>query len=278
MFASQQGVEDTGTAQDNKTSDTAPVHHTHDAGTHDADGGAPEGNAGKNKAQKEKAPHGKEQGEKTQGPDTSTDTGDTGPDIPQDASAAATDAAGGPAASAPETEDIEIFTSKTRQRTRITPEGAEHQDNEGTSPEAHGISPAHDTGEGAAATGETPAVSGATGPAASGVESDSADTAASGADTHETIYIQLYSSQRKDTDFAAAWRTLAQKLKTEKNPHVVLDFSDVFFLYEKEKKYLVRMHETVQKCQATLTFVNCESDLRAMIMRDPLLVTHLSNE
>ncbi len=90
-------------------------------------------------------------------------------------------------------------------------------------------------------------------------------------DAQETVYLQLYSPTRKDTDFAGAWRTLAEKLKKVDAPHVILDLSDVLFLYEKEMKYLSRMHETVKKCNGTLSLVNCESDLRTMIMKDPVL-------
>jgi hypothetical protein len=89
----------------------------------------------------------------------------------------------------------------------------------------------------------------------------------------KTVRLSLFSNAKKDTDFPAAWKRLAEILPGCPNPDVVIDFINVMFLYDRELQYLEKFREVVQQGGGTLTFVNCEAELVAILQKNPRLVT-----
>jgi hypothetical protein len=79
------------------------------------------------------------------------------------------------------------------------------------------------------------------------------------------IEISLFSPAKKDTDFAAAWKKLSERLPGSPSAHVKLNFNGVMFLYEKELLYLEKIREVVVNAQGSITFINCHPELRPVI-------------
>lgn len=102
-----------------------------------------------------------------------------------------------------------------------------------------------------------------------------ADMTAQVSGTGHTILIPLFSKARKDADFLNAWRILAEKLPAISNPRVILDFSNVLFLYQKELEYLRRMKETVEHAGGSMSFANCQQELIYILQGIPSLAACL---
>ncbi len=82
---------------------------------------------------------------------------------------------------------------------------------------------------------------------------------------NKEIEIILFSQAKKDTDFQAAWKKITEHLPANPAPHVVINFNNVMFLYEKELRYLEKIQDVVSKEQGKTTFINCHSELRSII-------------
>jgi hypothetical protein len=94
------------------------------------------------------------------------------------------------------------------------------------------------------------------------------------ADKNE-IFIELYSTAKKDTDFPDAWKKLSDNLSKVSNPRVVLDFDNVLFLYEKELHYLKKISDVVGNVGGCIEFVNCHIELQSIISGVPGLAGHI---
>jgi hypothetical protein len=97
--------------------------------------------------------------------------------------------------------------------------------------------------------------------------------AASGSDA---ISLFLFSHAKKDTDFTAAWKQLAQILPNRRNPRVSIDFSNVMFLYDRELVYLEKFRDVVLRAGGSIAFVNCDAELAAILQKNPLLAAHMA--
>jgi len=91
-----------------------------------------------------------------------------------------------------------------------------------------------------------------------------------------TITVALFSNAKKDTDFAAAWKRLSEILPTCSNPRIALDFSNVMFLYDRELSYLEKFRDIVQQAGGTISFVNCEAELSALLRGHPRLTRYVA--
>jgi hypothetical protein len=85
------------------------------------------------------------------------------------------------------------------------------------------------------------------------------------------IEVDLFSQAKKDTDFQAAWKKITGHLPGAAAPHVVINFNNVMFLYEKELQYLEKIQDVVSRVQGKTTFINCHSELRPIISSRPSL-------
>jgi hypothetical protein len=94
------------------------------------------------------------------------------------------------------------------------------------------------------------------------------------ADKNE-IFIELFSTSKKDTDFPAAWKKLSDNLNKIPNPRVVIDFDNVLFLYEKELHYLKKISDVVGNTGGYIEFVNCHIELQSIISGVPGLAGHI---
>jgi hypothetical protein len=94
------------------------------------------------------------------------------------------------------------------------------------------------------------------------------------ADKNE-IFIELFSTAKKDTDFPAAWKKLSDNLSKVSNPRIVLDFDNVLFLYEKELHYLKKISDVVGNAGGYIEFINCHIELQSIISRVPGLAGHI---
>lgn len=85
------------------------------------------------------------------------------------------------------------------------------------------------------------------------------------------IRIALFSNGKKDADFEAAWQLLRPQLLQISKPTVILDCSNIMFLYEKELGLLEKFRQIVSKYQGTLNLINCELDLKKSLIQLPQL-------
>jgi hypothetical protein len=97
--------------------------------------------------------------------------------------------------------------------------------------------------------------------------------AASGSDA---ISLSLFSLAKKDTDFTAAWKQLAQILPNRRNPRVSIDFSNVMFLYDRELVYLEKFRDVVLRAGGSIAFVNCDTELADILQKNPKLAAHMA--
>mgnify|MGYP001587475544 CR=1 FL=1 len=90
-------------------------------------------------------------------------------------------------------------------------------------------------------------------------------------DVRAGIEIALSSSTKKDPDFSSAWKKLVAQLPLAPNSHVIVDFKNIMFLYEKELRYLEKIRDIVEKERGTIVFVNCHPELKTLIAAHPAL-------
>jgi len=87
------------------------------------------------------------------------------------------------------------------------------------------------------------------------------------------VLIKLFSNAKKDADFPAAWKELAEKLQTMPQPEVHLDLKNILFLYPKEIKYIEQFLQVVIKSGRTMQLVNCQQELRYILQNTPALAS-----
>jgi anti-anti-sigma regulatory factor len=86
-----------------------------------------------------------------------------------------------------------------------------------------------------------------------------------------TVRIILYSHATKDADFVSAWKTISSALENTPAPTIVLDMSNILFLYEKELGYLEKILQLVTLQKGNLSLVNCENELIGILNKRPSL-------
>jgi hypothetical protein len=99
---------------------------------------------------------------------------------------------------------------------------------------------------------------------------DSTSSAAAG-----VIRLALFSNSKKDTDFAAAWKVLSERLPGVQNPEVFIDFANVMFLYDRELQYLEKFRDVILQAAGNVFFINCDAELLAMLDTRPALARHI---
>jgi hypothetical protein len=87
----------------------------------------------------------------------------------------------------------------------------------------------------------------------------------------DIIRIAVYSDEKKDADFQKVSQILKTEFPLHQSPSVILDFSQVTFIYEKEVEYLTRLTTYASGRRMPLLFVNCDRELLAAISRYPSL-------
>ncbi len=89
--------------------------------------------------------------------------------------------------------------------------------------------------------------------------------------SNNTIELVLFSEIKHDTDFVSAWKKLSDHLSTSSMPHVVINFKNVMFLYEKELLYLEKIQDVVIRAHGTILFTNYHHELRSALSTRPSL-------
>lgn len=85
------------------------------------------------------------------------------------------------------------------------------------------------------------------------------------------IRIPIYSDEKKDADFQKVSQRLKDEFPLYQNPSVILDFSKVNFIYEKELEYLNKLAGYTAGRRIPLLFVNCDRELLARLEQHPSL-------
>jgi hypothetical protein len=89
------------------------------------------------------------------------------------------------------------------------------------------------------------------------------------ADDPNAVRIILYSQATKDADFVSAWKAISAALQNSRNPIIVLDMSNIMFLYEKEMGYLDKISQLVTLQHGTLRLARCEKELLSALSIRP---------
>jgi hypothetical protein len=92
----------------------------------------------------------------------------------------------------------------------------------------------------------------------------------------DTITLPLFSNAKKDTDFATAWKHLVEILQSRPTSRIAIDFSNVMFLYDRELLYLEKFRDTILQSGGTVIFVNCETELKENVRKNPGLARYVS--
>jgi hypothetical protein len=90
------------------------------------------------------------------------------------------------------------------------------------------------------------------------------------------VTLALFSNAKKDTDFTAAWKQLMLVLQDRRTSRIAIDFSNVMFLYDRELLYLEKFRDVILRAGGTVSFVNCEAELVAILQKNPLLAAHVA--
>ncbi len=85
----------------------------------------------------------------------------------------------------------------------------------------------------------------------------------------DIIELALYSNAKKDTDFSAAWKRLAEILQNNAAPHIALNFANVMFLYDRELQYLEKFKDVILQSGGRMSFINCDAELSAALKNKP---------
>lgn len=93
-----------------------------------------------------------------------------------------------------------------------------------------------------------------------------------------SVTIPLYSNASQDADFNTLWKTLTGHLTTTNHLMVIIDFTNILFLYEKEIEYLRKIHKAIELNHGTLSFIQCSSELISTLNNDPILKNLLVKE
>jgi len=106
---------------------------------------------------------------------------------------------------------------------------------------------------------------------------DVIDDPSGGAKATDVIALALYSNAKKDTDFSAAWKRLAEILQNNTAPHIAVNFANVMFLYDRELQYLDKFRDVILQSGGKISFINCDRDLAATIRKKPGLSQYIVN-
>ncbi|MBN1984479.1 MAG: anti-sigma factor antagonist [Chitinivibrionales bacterium] len=80
---------------------------------------------------------------------------------------------------------------------------------------------------------------------------------------HELFHV--YSESKKDADFAQLWTAINRTIAMQGTPHIVIDFSNIDYLYESELFNLKNLLSTLLSRGGVLSFVNCSPDLTSVM-------------
>lgn len=89
--------------------------------------------------------------------------------------------------------------------------------------------------------------------------------------------IIVYSPQKKDADFERVSQELREKWPASAPGRIVLDFSNVIFLYPQELSYLEQMETYARGHNVELSFTHCDTELRAILSQHPSLGQHVED-
>ncbi len=82
--------------------------------------------------------------------------------------------------------------------------------------------------------------------------------------------LPLYSPTSRDADFTTLLEEL-KKVLQKPVPMVQIDFDEISFLHDQELRYLKKIHSVCQQQSTTLSFINCDDEIRDQLLNDPSL-------
>jgi hypothetical protein len=86
-----------------------------------------------------------------------------------------------------------------------------------------------------------------------------------------TLLLQVYSETHKDADFEQLSKEFQNRFQTSNASQVLLDFSRVIFLYEKELGYLEQLAAFLHGRGTQLLFINAAAELTQLLKTRPTL-------
>ncbi len=91
----------------------------------------------------------------------------------------------------------------------------------------------------------------------------------------KTVIIPLYSQSSKDAALEKGLDLVRKAMSALVSPHVKIDFANILFLYDKEIPAISNMVTEILTRGGTLSFVNCQLELKAILRGNPSLAPYI---